>query len=548
MPPRPLLTRLAALLRHRPEISTARLALAASLFASVACNNRLWSELMLPQYSAAGGNAGFMAAMFVLVTTLQFILFSLLLNRWTAKPVLALLSFLTAGTVYFMDRYGIYMDTAMAHNLLQTDLREVRDLLHWDMLPYLGFYAVLPWLALWRIRIKRPPVGRLWLMRPLALGLALVVTGCTFYPISGQLMPLFRENKHLRYLITPGNVVFSLLQATVLDRPVRTGPREALAPDAALPPRAPGEKPLLLVLVIGETTRAANWGLNGYARQTTPQLAARDVINYPRVTSCGTNTATSLPCMFSGMTRENYDAREARSRESLLNVLQRTGIRVLWRENQSGCKGVCDGVEEQILSTRADPALCRDGECFDEILLRDLEAQLRPAVDRVVVLHLMGLHGPAYYRRYPPAFRRFTPTCDTSRLADCSRAQIVNTYDNGVLYTDHVVAQTIDLLKQREQAYRTALIYVSDHGESLGENGIYLHSIPWAIAPAVQKEVPMVLWTGNGLGMDQTCLQQRSAQPASHDHLFHTVLGLTGVRTGLYNPGLDLTAGCAAAH
>jgi lipid A ethanolaminephosphotransferase len=167
------------------------------------------------------------------------------------------------------------------------------------------------------------------------------------------------------------------------------------------------------------------------------------------------------------------------------------------------------------------------------------------------VLHQLGNHGPAYFQRYPQAFRRFTPTCDTTELGNCTQQALINTYDNGVLYTDHFLAQTIAMLKAQEKTHNTALVYMSDHGESLGENGLYLHSLPYAIAPDVQTHVPMVMWLSDGYvaaeKIDTACLRRVAGEPASHDNLFHTVLGLTGVHTRVYDAARDLTRGCRGA-
>ena len=201
------------------------------------------------------------------------------------------------------------------------------------------------------------------------------------------------------------------------------------------------------------------------------------------------------------------------------------------------------------------PGLCDGERCLDEALLQGLDiapAQAKPGAgapaDQLIVLHQLGNHGPAYDRRYPDAFRHFKPVCATADLPRCSREQIVNAYDNALLYTDHVLAQAITLLRSAGSTHDTALLYLSDHGESLGENGLYLHGLPYAIAPEVQLQVPMLLWLSEGLArqhrIDPACLRQRAAQPASHDHLFHSLLGLMDVTTALYEPALDLFALC----
>jgi lipid A ethanolaminephosphotransferase len=247
--------------------------------------------------------------------------------------------------------------------------------------------------------------------------------------------------------------------------------------------------------------------------------------------------------------RRHYDEDAIRGSESLLHVLQHAGLKVVWRDNQSGCKGVCDGVEVQRPDPAASPDLCDGDRCLDEALLQGAEGLLRDTHGNLVlVLHELGNHGPAYYKRYPAEFRRFTPTCDTDDLSRCSREEVANSYDNAVLYTDHVLARTIDMLKSQQAHYDTALLYVSDHGESIGEKGLFLHGMPYAIAPSEQTKVPMVMWFSPGyaksFGLDLACLQQRARQPASHDNVFHSVLGLLDVRTAVRDPSLDLSASC----
>jgi lipid A ethanolaminephosphotransferase len=165
-------------------------------------------------------------------------------------------------------------------------------------------------------------------------------------------------------------------------------------------------------------------------------------------------------------------------------------------------------------------------------------------------MHQLGNHGPSYFRRYPPAFKRFTPACEHDDLRKCSTDEIVNAYDNALLYTDHVLARLIQQLQAAQAQVDSVVLYVSDHGESLGENNLFLHGLPYAIAPDLQKHVPMVLWFSAGAaaatGVDTACLQRRAAQPAAHDHLFHTLLGLTDVKTALYEKDWDLARDCKA--
>jgi lipid A ethanolaminephosphotransferase len=255
--------------------------------------------------------------------------------------------------------------------------------------------------------------------------------------------------------------------------------------------------------------------------------------------------------MFVDTGRGGFESRHGTRREGLLDVLQRAGVAVYWRDNNSGCKGVCDRVPHEDLSSLQVSGLCRDGECYDEVLLHGLQAWL-DGLDRdaLVVLHMKGSHGPAYFRRYPPEFGVFAPACDTIDLARCSRERIVNAYDNTLRYTDHVLSLTIELLRANASRFDTAMLYVSDHGESLGENGLYLHGIPYALAPREQTHVPMLLWLSEGLrgqlGIDTECLKSRQREPLSHDNVFHSVLGLARVRTVAYRQERDLLSRCGA--
>jgi lipid A ethanolaminephosphotransferase len=268
------------------------------------------------------------------------------------------------------------------------------------------------------------------------------------------------------------------------------------------------------------------------------------------VQSCGTATATSLPCMFSHFGRKEFSDDEGSRYESVLHVLARAGMRVVWRDNQSGCKGVCEGLEVQDLSALKVPPLCDNGRCFDEILLHEFDKITASGKPTVVVMHQLGSHGPSYFARYPKSFARFQPECKEADLRLCSKEAITNAYDNTILYTDHLLASVIKRL-QNEEKYASALIYLSDHGESLGENGLYLHGLPYAIAPQVQKHVPMVMWLSAAFradsGIDQNCLKAQAASNFSHDNLFHSLLGLLSVDTKVYDSSLDIFKPCTRA-
>ncbi|HEX6017397.1 MAG TPA: phosphoethanolamine--lipid A transferase [Burkholderiaceae bacterium] len=526
--------------------------LVASVFFVLAANRPFFAAALRGQQIASPAAWGLVAALGVMVAGAHFLMMALVANRWTLKPVLALLILVSALASYFMVRYGVYFDATMVRNVLRTDFGEARELVSPALWLHLLLYAALPLALLWRVRLVRHPLLRSALVRAGAMGAAALAVVGSVLSVSQPFASLMRNHHEVRYLITPGAAVWSLGAVLATDSRQVVRPLQPIGRDAAPGPQwARRSKPMLVVLVVGETARAANWGLDGYARQTTPELATLPVINFREVTACGTSTEVSLPCMFAPVGRRDYDEQRIRGSESLLHVLARAGVAVRWRDNQSGCKRVCEGLPNDNVQDLGVPGLCRDGRCLDEGLLAGLDQRLaRASGTQLLVLHQLGNHGPSYFRRYPSEFARFKPECRSDDLQRCTREEIVNAYDNALLYTDHVLARLIRQLAAQADRVDTAMLYVSDHGESLGESRLYLHGIPYPIAPAVQTHVPMVFWASPGFaattGLDLQCLRQRAQASASHDDLFHTLLGLLDVRTSLYEPQWDLAAGCRA--
>ncbi len=533
---------------YRPELSIERLALLASVFFAVFSNVAFFRTVAATGALHGTGGWQLAASLFIAIVALNMLLLCVLLNRWTVKPLLIALLLVTAAAAHFMSRYTVYFDADMVRNVLHTDAKESSELLTPGFIGSLVIYGLLPSLLVWRTKVRLRPFKRALLIRGLCLLAAIAVSAGAMLLSFQNLSALMRNHKELRYLIAPGNYLVSSLQVAMDDGVARDATRIPVGTDARLAVRPPGAKPRLLVLVVGETARAQNWGLNGYARQTTPELKRIEPVNYRDVTACGSSTEVSLPCMFSPYGRADYDKDKIRRSESLLHVLERAGVKTLWRDNQSGCKGVCAGLSFESFQHDDDPAFCDGDRCLDQVMLRGLMQFSRGLTgDSVVVLHQLGNHGPSYYLRYPPRLRRFVPDCRTPELGKCSRQEIVNAYDNALLYTDEFLARTIRLLSE-EPSRDTAMIYVSDHGESLGEGGLYLHGVPYAIAPATQLKVPMVMWMSpgfaSGRGIDMRCMRKHADAAASHDNLFHSVLGLMQVSTRAYDRRRDLFAKC----
>ena len=484
-------------------------------------------------------------------------------TAWTRgmKLLWWLVVMVAALSQYYMLTYSVVMDPSMAANVLQTDAREVAELLSLRMLVAVLAVAALPswWLLRVRIPAMRPlrQVGRNLALLVLALGLA----AGTVAAMSRDLAPLMRNHPHLRYLMNPLASLYSTSVSAL--RPVfaRSRTLVPMTQGAALGASyAAGARPTLFVLVVGETARADHFGINGYGRDTTPELTKRNVMSWREVRSCGTSTLASLPCMFSPLGKSAFESRD-NDYENLLDVAQAAGMGVLWLDNQSGCKGVCDRVPHANtadgLSAQERNSLCDGGECRDEAMLHNLDARLAalPAAQRergvLLVLHQMGSHGPAYYKRSADAGKRFMPECRTEVLADCTHGELVNAYDNSIAATDAFLGKTIDWLRGQSAKYDTALLYLSDHGESLGEYGLFLHGMPYGVAPDMQKHVPMVAWMDTSFlrrdGLAADCLRASGDAPLTHDNLYHTVLGLLDVQSPSYQRPLDAFSGCRSA-
>ncbi|MFZ6044877.1 phosphoethanolamine transferase [Pseudomonas sp. CR3202] len=532
----------------RPESLT----LLTSLLLLSLYNVPLWQHLSSIVPADAGGLGMRLAFGLMVLAVFNFALV-LVSFRWVFKPVLILLFLASSGVAYFMSQYGVLIDANMLRNVAETDVNEVRDLLSVKLLLFVLLLGVLPSWLLWKLPVRHQPLRRELLGKlVLAIASVAVLGGVALANYQG-LASLFRNHHELRLLVVPSNYLNASYGYMREQLAVAKTPLRQIGLDARKAPAwQDHQRKSLTVLVIGESARAENFGILGYPRDTTPRLKAQQgVVAFSNVRSCGTETAVSVPCMFSNMGRADYDAARARSQEGLLDVIEHAGLSVDWRDNQSGCKGTCDRVAQEDLSHRKDPVLCSGGECHDEILLKDLQAYIDQLKDdSVLVLHQMGSHGPDYAKRYPKRFEKFSPVCNSNALNDCSQESIVNAYDNTLIYTDYVLSNLIDLLRKNQDKVDTAMVYIADHGESLGEYNLFLHGTPYLLAPDQQKHVAMLGWFSDSyrqdFALDTGCLARERDKPLSQDNFFHSVLGLLQLQTDEYKPGLDMFASCRA--
>lgn len=462
------------------------------------------------------------------------------------KPLFLCFVLVSAGALYFNFQYGTIINSEMMRNALATDTQEASELISGRFFAEY-FLLCLPGLYL----VFFVPIKRAKFLKNIFLGFAPLVAGVALLYLNFQgTASLIRSEPILRNLIAPVNVFSGTYKAVFKEGSTdKNVPRLVIDEHPSIGPSHKDSKGVLFIVVVGETARLANWGLAGYSRNTTQQLAVRNVIPFKKTISCGTSTDVSLPCMFSRVGRENYNRERILKEESLLPLLKRAGLNVYWVDNQSGCKGVCNGVESLEIDKKRASSLCSGPRCFDEALLAGIDTTkiIKPGETTVVFMHQLGNHGPAYSKRYPKHFEVFKPVCTDEKLNNCTREEIINAYDNAILYTDHFLAGLIDWLEGLHNV-DTGLLYVSDHGESLGENNLYLHGAPELMAPKEQKEVPMLLWLSKSfekrMGLNDACMRKKALEQASHDQLFSSLLGLLDVRSSAYEKRKDFTAAC----
>lgn len=533
----------------RPGLTT--LTALVSLWCLLLLNLPLWSYLLEIRPVGEWRDAMFIASFFLLAgLATNLFLTPLTLIRSLAKPMLAVVLVLAASTSYFVDVYGVLIDKAMIRNVLETNATESFELLTGRMLLQVGLLGVVPAVLLLMMPVTLKP----WRGELRDLGIALAVTIVGVGLIAGVFYQdhasLLRNHRELRHMLVPVNFIAGL-GSHVGDKLEPTLPYTRVAEDAKRMSVVSNKKPLLVVFVLGETARAANFSLGGYARETNPALSRiKDLIYFPEVASCGTSTAISVPCLFSDLGRAGFDAEEAKARDNLIDIALRTGLDVEWYGNNTDCKGVCRSVPERRVDRARYPEACVDDRpCLDGALFNEFYKSLAQITgDRFTVIHTLGSHGPGYHLRYPAEFEKFKPACREIDFAKCSTADIINAYDNTILYEDRLLAETIERLNAISDRVDVAMLYVSDHGESLGENGIFLHALPYAVAPNSQTRVPMIFWASAGfkerMGVEPVCAREKSRERLSHDHVFHTLLDLLEIRSVAKRRDLAIFAGC----
>jgi lipid A ethanolaminephosphotransferase len=534
---------MAALRLSRTGLTSNALILLVAAFLTAFGNGALIANV-LKTYPPTPANAWPLLSLIFVFGGVTVTLLAVACFKRSTKPVLILILLLSSLTAYFMDSYGVVIDEQMLQNAALSHRAEVRDLVNFRLLAYVALLGVVPAIAVYKIPVRWRGWPAELLARLKLLGIVLPVM-VTLMMVFGSFYASFiREHKKLRFYANPTAYVYSVIRygGRLLAAP-SNGVLAAVGIGSRIPVWDTDRE--LVILVIGETARADRFSLNGYKRETNPLLTKTDVISFTNFWACGTSTAASLPCMFSVYGEAAAGSHKEAGSENLLDVLQRSGVNVLWLDNNSDSKGVALRVPYENYRLPKVNRVC-DIECRDEGMIAAIQPFIdsHPKGDIFIVMHQIGNHGPAYYLRYPPEFEKFTPTCKTNELNRCSREEINNAYDNAILYTDYFLSKVIEVLGRNGENFEAALFYVSDHGESLGEADIYLHGFPKMLAPKEQLHVPALMWFARSYhDVDVSKVRAKRKDRFTHDNVFHTVLGLLEIESSVYRPRLDILDG-----
>lgn len=510
------------------------LMLATLLFVLCTGNSSFYEQLNLVY--PWSDNIGFYIALSVVVMGVLTLITSLLCLLLPLRLVLSVLLIIAAFASYYTDNFGTVIDNIMIQNIVETNVNEAADLLTVDLIITVLLMAILPIAIIATIHVNQYSWQKKCWLQIKNIFLACVVIIIMLYIFSAQFTNFFREHKPLRFYLNPIYPIYSsLFFAKETFTPQEDNSFITVVNSATVTDNETHKK--LYIVIVGETVHAGNLAINGYERDTTPLLAKRsNLISYDKFYACGTSTAISVPCMFSFDDRKSFDNKRSRRTQNVLDVIAQSGVSVLWRDNNSSSKGVADRVEYQDFKSSELNTVC-DIECRDVGMLNGLQTYINQQDGSIlIVLHQMGNHGPAYYKRYPQAYEKFTPTCKTSELSACKTEEIVNAYDNAILYTDYFIDQSIKLLEQNNNNFETAMFYIGDHGESLGKNGVYLHGMPYLFAPEEQTHVPLIAWFGSTSHVDINKTVQQSSKENSHDAFSFSLLHAFNIKTDIRLP------------
>ncbi len=450
-------------------------------------------------------------SMFLLMLALNYLLFYLLLymGRVVGRYLLAILTTGNAVVLYFINTYNVLIDASMMGNVFNTQFSEASSFFSWTAVAYALILGVVPSILLCRKQIDYGSI-RLFLRN---LAISLVVVGSV---VAGNYKNTFWVDRHAPIIgskLLPWSYIVNSVR--YYNQWKRANQKEILLPDA----EEISDSKDICVLIIGESARSANFSLYGYERNTNP-LMTEDGVTALKARASHTNTLNAVRAIL-----HHKPSRELH--EILPNYLARNGVDVMWRSSNWGTPPLHF---EKILSKGKLKELYPEADNnHDGILFHGLKEEiLESKSDKIFIgIHTYTSHGPEYYSNTPDEFKRFMPECRTVEMANAKREELINAYDNTILYTDHLVHSVIEVLREFPDR-RACVIFISDHGESLGEGGLYMHGVPMNVAPAEQLDIPFIVWTSDNAKI-------KDIEQADHYYIYHSVLNFLGIKSSFYD-------------
>lgn len=454
-------------------------------------------------------------AMLVLNALVFYLVF--FLSRYVGKFLLILFFLINSIAVYFINTYGVIIDESMIGNILNTKYEEASSFFSLKLIVYFLLLGVIPSIYVFKLKITTVPLKKFFI----TVSLTLVFILALVFANASNWLWIDKNSKTLGGLAMPWSYVVNL--SRFYTHQYQENKKEILLPDASIK----DNQKSVVVLVIGESARSQNFSLYGYPKNTNPLLSKIPNVFHFDATSCATYTTAGVKCI---LEHKNTDELY----EILPNYLYRNNVEVIWRTSNWGEPPVHIKnyqKKEDLIDT------CKGEGCnnYDEALLTGLKEQILASKNNkiLIVLHTSTSHGPTYSKKYPPQFETFKPVCNSVELGNCSQTELMNAYDNTIVYTDYLLAKVIEDLKQLT-AYKSTMIFVSDHGESLGENNLYMHGIPRSIAPKEQYEIPFIVWVSDG------SKQLKPNKALTQNYVFHSVLNFLSIQSPVYNEEMNI--------
>lgn len=444
-----------------------------------------------------------------------YVLFSL--SRFIGRFFLILTFLINSVAIYFINTYGVVLDEGMISNVLNTNFEESSSYFSIKLIAYLFVLGILPSIFLSRIKI----IKSTWKRFSINTSVILLVLLALIFANGRNWLWVDKNTKGLIGLTMPWSYIVNISRFYINEH--KKNKKEILLPDATV---KDNEKSIV-VLVIGESARSQNFSLYGYPKNTNPLLAQIPNLFHFEATSVATYTTAGVKGILEHVNSDKLY-------EILPNYLFRNNVDVFWRSTNWGEPPV--HIKEYKNKSDLESNCVGENCLYDEVLLNGWKEQIRNSSKNkiLVVLHTSTSHGPTYSKKYPPKFEVFNPVCNSVELSECSNTELVNAYDNTIVYTDYLLSKVIEDLKQLKE-YKSTMIYVSDHGESLGEKNLYMHGLPFSIAPKEQYEIPFIVWLS-----DDASKQLKPNKILSQHHVFHSVLNFLNIESPIYDEKMNI--------